>query len=100
MFTNGKVNDWQPRPVGRPSVIDGHADQVFAYICEYKRAHDGLSPTVREIQMACDVSSTSVVQYTLRLLVKRGKLRFLDGQAGQSRRYVVVGGRWEYEQTR
>lgn len=36
---------------------------------------NGLPPTVRDIQKACDISSTSVVDYNLRLLQRDGYLR-------------------------
>ena len=36
---------------------------------------NGLPPTVRDIQKACDISSTSVVDYNLRLLQREGYLR-------------------------
>ena len=36
---------------------------------------NGLPPTVRDIQKACDISSTSVVDYNLRLLEREGHLR-------------------------
>ena len=36
---------------------------------------NGLPPTVRDIQKACGISSTSVVDYNLRLLQRDGYLR-------------------------
>ena len=36
---------------------------------------NGLPPTIRDIQKACDISSTSVVDYNLRLLEREGHLR-------------------------
>ena len=38
-------------------------------------ADNGLPPTVRDIQKACGISSTSVVDYNLRLLQREGLLR-------------------------
>ena len=38
-------------------------------------AENGLPPTVRDIQYACGISSTSVVDYNLRLLQREGFLR-------------------------
>lgn len=38
-------------------------------------AENGLPPTVRDIQFACQISSTSVVDYNLRLLQRDGYLR-------------------------
>ena len=36
---------------------------------------NGLPPTVRDIQKACEISSTSVVDYNLRILQREGHLR-------------------------
>lgn len=66
-------------------------DAVFDYIVEYKTAHDGLSPTLREIMDNCSISSTSVVSYILTQLEQEGKIvRF-----GQKDRAIMIpGGRW------
>jgi repressor LexA len=47
--------------------------QILDYICEFIQ-ENGIPPTVRDIQHACDISSTSVVDYNLRLLSRDGYL--------------------------
>ena len=47
--------------------------QILDFIHEFIQ-ENGLPPTVRDIQMACDISSTSVVDYNLRLLNRDGYL--------------------------
>ena len=45
-------------------------DTVLRYIIEYKQAHQGASPTLREIQHECGLSSTSMVRHYLHKLEK------------------------------
>jgi SOS-response transcriptional repressor LexA len=66
--------------------------RVLRYIILYKRRHDGVAPTVREIMDACGISSTSVVAYHLKRLEAAGKI--ICGDFGSSRAIEVVGGRW------
>ena len=47
--------------------------RILDYIHEFIQ-ENGLPPTVRDIQKACDISSTSVVDYNLRLLNRDGYL--------------------------
>ena len=47
--------------------------RILDFIREFLQ-EDGIPPTVRDIQKACDVSSTSVVDYNLRLLERDGYL--------------------------
>jgi len=68
------------------------AERIYQYIINYKRAHDGNSPTYREIRDACRISSTSIVSYWIDKLVASGRLR-LSGDTG-SRKIIVVGGQW------
>lgn len=65
--------------------------RVYNYIVEYKRANDGLFPTIREIVHACAINTTSLVVYTLRELEVLGLLK-RDGK-----RRIVIGGRWDIE---
>lgn len=68
-------------------------DKLFAYIVRYKAAHDGNSPTMREIVGAGVAgASTSVASYTLHALEQQGRIR-LSGTT-QARSIEVVGGRW------
>ena len=47
---------------------------MMDFIREFKE-ENSLPPTVRDIQKACGISSTSVVDYNLRLLQRDGYLR-------------------------
>ncbi len=47
--------------------------RILGFINEFIQ-DNGIPPTVRDIQRACDVSSTSVVDYNLRLLERDGYL--------------------------
>jgi SOS-response transcriptional repressor LexA len=56
-------------PVG-----DGkHDRKVIAFLNSYWK-HQFQPPTLREIMTACDISSTSVIAYTLRRLERDGKI--------------------------
>lgn len=63
-------------------------EMVYQFVVRCKQAHDGNSPTLREIQAECGIGSTSAVSYILRILEVEGRLRIVDG------RIEVAGGRW------
>ena len=48
--------------------------RILEFISEYRRTH-GYAPSVRDIQIGCSVSSTSVVDYNLRILQREGYIR-------------------------
>lgn len=64
--------------------------RIYQFILEYKREHDGNSPTFREIRQACQISSTSMVSYYLRQLEAETKISLQPG----TRSIAVVGGEW------
>jgi len=68
--------------------------KILQYIIDYKRTHDGNSPTVREIMDANGVSSSSAMHYILLEMEDSGMIRF--GSAFESRSIQVVGGQWTY----
>lgn len=71
-------------------------DEIYRYIVAYKQAHDGNSPTIRQIQERCDVSSTSMVNHYLERLQQAGRVQIVDKPDGSKGRHIaVVGGRWE-----
>jgi repressor LexA len=47
---------------------------ILKYIGDFLDEH-GYPPTVRDIQYACSISSTSVVDYNLRILEREGRIR-------------------------
>lgn len=69
---------------------------VYEFIVAHKRKHDGNSPTIREIQKGCGISSSSVVSYHLQRLEEKGKIRRNNADA---RGIEVVGGAWELRRT-
>jgi repressor LexA len=48
--------------------------RIFEYISDFIDKHD-YPPSIRQIQEACEVSSTSVVDYNLRILEDRGYIK-------------------------
>lgn len=66
-------------------------ERMLLEIVNYKREHDGISPTVRELAASCEISSTSVTKYHLSVLVLEGKITM---QFAEARSIQVVGGLW------
>ena len=56
------------------SKLPRRRQQILDYLHEFLQ-DNGLPPTVRDIQKSCDISSTSVVDYNLRLLERDGFIR-------------------------
>jgi len=67
-------------------------DRVFSTVVEYKRQHNGLSPSLKEIGTALQLSA-STVRYHLLMLEKEGRIR-LTGRWG----IEVPGGAWEWDE--
>lgn len=63
-------------------------DRIMDYI-RARLEKDALFPTIREIRDACSISSTSVVDYNLDLLVKDGRLEVV--KLGSARAYRIPG---------
>jgi repressor LexA len=53
--------------------LSGRQQQILDFIRDFIQEH-GYPPTIRDIQRGCGVSSTSVVDYNLNVLRKRGLL--------------------------
>jgi SOS-response transcriptional repressor LexA len=66
------------------------ADEVYNFIIEYKKTHDGNSPFIREIMRECDLSSTSHVTHYLNRLEDDGLIERKGGR-------IDAGGRWTLE---
>lgn len=69
---------------------------VLQFIIQYKRAHDGCSPSVREIMEGCYFSSTSAVFYQLERLENSGRIMRL-AEPRLSRGIMVMGGEWKFK---
>jgi repressor LexA len=54
--------------------LSGKQKRIFEYIRDFIDEHD-YPPSIRQIQEACSISSTSVVDYNLRILEKTGHIR-------------------------
>jgi SOS-response transcriptional repressor LexA len=65
---------------------------VYKYIVAYKCHYDGNSPSIREIGVACEISSTSMVWYYLQKLVVEGLIEMSENTARP--RILVKGGVW------
>ena len=58
----------------RPKKLSDRQQCIMDFIRSYLREH-GYPPAIREIQQACHISSTSVVDYNLHILQREGLLR-------------------------
>ncbi len=58
----------------RRKKLSPRQERIMEFIKDFIEANE-MPPTVRDIQMACSISSTSVVDYNLRLLQKEGIIR-------------------------
>ena len=54
--------------------LSAKQQRILTFVSEFI-AERGYPPTVRDIQFGCDISSTSVVDYNLNILVQQGHLR-------------------------
>jgi hypothetical protein len=90
------VGEW------RGQADEPHADpkeRIFWYIVEYKRNHDGNSPTMREIMVGCGISTTSMVYLYLNQMKAAGLIRRPEPESGIrcSASIEVVGGEWTFD---
>ena len=84
-----------------PRPMTARQRALLRYIIRYKCEHDGTSPTIREMMRAVGITSTSIVNYNLLALERRGHISRPiadDGNHGAAARSITVtGGRWVYE---
>lgn len=66
-------------------------DRVYDFIVAWKKAHDGNSPSIRQLTDECNTGSTSVTAHILEKLESEGRIKVEDRQA---RQIVVIGGEW------
>lgn len=78
---------------GRPR-SEGKSHTLLNFIIKYKTAHDGNSPSVREMAKAMDYNTTSAVGYHLDKLEAEGKIRRRFRM--QTRSIEVAGGVWTH----
>lgn len=65
-------------------------DEIYEYIEDFCKKHNGVPPTLRLIGKAFGVDSTSHVQYHMRKLVQEGKI----AKVPDTQIYCVVGAKW------
>jgi len=53
-------------------ILSPRQQDVLDAIVSYKRDHDGVAPTIRELMVAVDLNSTSAVSYHLDRLERKG----------------------------
>lgn len=70
--------------------------ELLDFIVDFKQQHNGIAPTKREIQVALDISSTSVVAYHLDQLEEAGLITYPLGR-GVARAIAVPG--YEFRET-
>jgi repressor LexA len=73
--------------------LSARQERMLEFIRQFIR-ENGLPPTVRDIQAACDISSTSVVDYNLRLLQRDG---YLNRRPDVARGIELVGIKYHEE---
>jgi SOS-response transcriptional repressor LexA len=63
-------------------------DKVLEYIIEYKKTHDGNSPSIRKLVKVFETNSTRTISYILESLERRGLVSRVEGKIH------VTGGQW------
>ena len=66
-------------------------DNVFDFVCEHKYAHDGNSPSLREIGEACGIP-LHIASTHLKSLASEGSIIVPPGQ----RNIEIVGAKWTF----
>lgn len=69
------------------------AKQVYEFIVQYKRGHDGISPNLREINAAVGFQSVSTASYYVKALREAGLIKIEAGHK-KPRGLEVVGAIW------
>jgi SOS-response transcriptional repressor LexA len=70
--------------------IPSTREQIFNYLIRYKKAHDGNSPTNRQIAAACHVSPSTVAHHLGRL-ERANRIRLSEDEY---RNIEIVGAAW------
>ncbi len=65
-------------------------DLIFDYICQFKAAHDGNTPSIHDIARACHIAR-STVDYHLRMLEREGRIVW---NLHQRRAIEITGAVW------
>jgi hypothetical protein len=86
------VMNIRPAPGGFQPVHPGREMDVYRFIIRHKLAHDGCSPSRRQIAEAVGIGpkATGMVYQYLRKLAEKGLIKY----NGSVQAVEVVGGRW------
>jgi hypothetical protein len=88
-FSRQRAHQLSTKIVLSKTVQHHDPNQIFQFICDFKKLHDGNSPSLRDIGAACNISSSSAVAWVLDRLVRMGLIK--RDSAG---RIAVVGAVW------
>lgn len=77
------------------TALSDRARAVLRFIVSYKCAHDGNSPSLREIGDQIGVQSTSLLDYYLKELETAGYIR--PRKLWQARQIHLVGGEYRWQ---
>jgi len=69
-------------------------NRILEFIIQYKREHEGASPSFREICAGCYLASVSTVKYHLEELERTGRIE--RDEDNPNRNIRVPGGEWVY----
>lgn len=69
-------------------------ERLYAAIVAYKSAHDGCSPSLRQLIDATDHTSTFVVRRSIETLELQGRVKVIRNKQGQMCGIKIVGARW------
>jgi predicted Rossmann fold nucleotide-binding protein DprA/Smf involved in DNA uptake len=82
-----------PPPPGEVDLSSETTKRVFEFVVNFKAAHDGISPTVREIASELHIA----ISTTARALCKLERAGWIKTRYGLSRGIMVSGGVWRLE---
>ena len=73
--------------------VETRIEQLFDFIVSYKREHDGIAPSLRDMAEHMGITSTSHIAYFLRKLAKSGRIVIIPHLG---RHISIPGGSWQY----
>lgn len=87
---------------GRKRRVSKTAEELVFFIVRFKRTHDGVGPSYREMGEFMGGYSISVISYWLHKLEAAGAIRLLRDERGKwmARGIKVAGGNWELRVSR
>lgn len=75
--------------------IDERRQTLLDFIIRYKQEHNGCAPSTRQMMTGANLSSTSMVHTSLKMLERAGKIRvYQENGKALSCAIEVVGSAW------